>query len=387
MFNQVDPNQSRLDAVSASSLKPLLQKALNNQAVSVLNWKYDIVTGGVGGGRGDTYIYRFSGQADDSDMVRQWSMIVKVLRARQGEKQSDPQYWKREAEIFRHQLLNDLPEGLEAPHSYGVVEYPDESCWVWMEDVQDDIGREWPLEHYGIVARHLGQFNGAFLTNHAMPNYSWLSSDWFRKTHLDIAGIITSLTPALDKLSKDGIFPIDAVDQVARLWAKRDLFLVALDGLPQTFCHLDVFRRNLVAHKGLDEQYKTIGLDWAHAGKSALGVELAVCNLVGLFGYEIDARDIHNLEAITWDSYLNGLGDAGWSGDPEIVKLGYTAGIAVKYLELVTTTSLLVDEQMITWLESFLRHPMSEILPQMAEMMRYALAQADEAQRLISKRG
>ncbi len=386
MFNQVDPNQSRLDAVSASSLKPLLQKALKNQAVSVLNWKYDTVTGGVGGGRGDTFIYRFSGQADDSGMVRSWSMIVKILRARQGEQPEDPQYWKREAEIFRHQLLDDLPKGLGAPHSYGVVEYPDESCWVWMEDVHDDIGREWPLEHYGIVARHLGQFNGAFLTEHTIPDYPWLSSDWFRKTHVAIAGIVTSLTPALDKLARDGIFPSDAVDQVARLWAERDQFLATLDSLPQTFCHLDVFRRNLVARQAPNKQFETIGLDWAYAGKSALGIDLAVCNLVGLFGYEIDARDIHELEAITWDSYLNGLGDAGWSGDPEIVKLGYTAGVAVKYLELVTTTSLLVDEQMIEGIESFLRHPMSEILPQMAGMMRYALSQADEARSLIKKR-
>lgn len=386
MFNQADPNQSRLAAVNAASLKPLLQKALKNQAVSVLNWKYENVAGGVGGGRGDTFTYRFSGQADDSGTVRHWSMIVKVLGARQGEQPDDPQYWKREAEIFRHQLLDDLPDGLGAPRSYGVIEYPDESCWVWMEDVHDDLGGEWPLEHYQIVARDLGRFNGAFLTTRAIPDYPWLSSNWFGKTVEGVAGIIPYASQALEKLVKDGIFQRDAVEQLDKLWADRHLFLDVVNTLPQTFCHLDAFRRNLVVCKRSDNQYKTLGLDWAYAGKSALSADLAVCNLVGIFTYEIDVEDALAIQKMTMDGYLNGLGDAGWSGDPEIVRLGYAAETAAKYLELVTTTTIIVDEQMVTWLESFLKHPIHEIRTQMAGMLRYAVAQADEARRLINKR-
>jgi hypothetical protein len=51
---------------------------------------------------------------------------------------------------------------------------------MWLEEVLEQIGQQWPLEQYGVVARHLGQFNGAYLVDGLLPNWPWLSLGWLR---------------------------------------------------------------------------------------------------------------------------------------------------------------------------------------------------------------
>ncbi len=385
MADQPDPNQQRLQDINVADLTAFLRIALGSQTITIRDWKYEMVTGGIAGGRFDTFIYRFLGQAEDLGTASSWSMIVKVLRARQGELPDDPQYWKREGEIYRHGLLDDLAGGMGAPRCFGVVEYPDEACWVWMEDIHDDIGPVWPLEHYRIVARHMGQFNGDYLTHRALPSEAWLSSSWFRK----MAGLLTPEIPqaleALSTLAQNGIFPGDAVDQFTQVWAERDLYLNTLDTLPQTLCHLDAFRRNLVARKNLDNEYQTIGVDWAYAGKSALGADIAVCELVGFVVCETDARGAFDFKTMLLENYLNGLGDVGWQDDPEIVRLGFSTSIVAKYLELVTTVPWAADDSNQEWLESFIGHPFQDIQEQYAGMFRFVIAQADEVRRAVHR--
>jgi len=42
------------------------------------------------------------------------------------------------------------------------------------------------------------------------------------------------------------LYPPSVVDELRHLWDEREHFLTALDRLPQTFCHHDTFRRNLL---------------------------------------------------------------------------------------------------------------------------------------------
>jgi hypothetical protein len=78
-------------------------------------------------------------------------------------------YWKREALLYESGLLDDLPTGLMAPRCFGVVEQPDGEYWLSLEEVNDDVGARWPLAHYGVVAHHLGLFNGAYLMGRPIP--------------------------------------------------------------------------------------------------------------------------------------------------------------------------------------------------------------------------
>src|SRR5919202_2410247 len=54
------------------------------------------------------------------------------------------------------------------------------------------------------------------------------------------------------------------------LWGDRHMLLDAIERLPQTFCHHDAFRRNLLASEG----DRTVAIDWEFAGPGAVGEDL-----------------------------------------------------------------------------------------------------------------
>jgi hypothetical protein len=141
--------------------------------------------------------------------------------------------------------------------------------------VRDDIGPEWPLEHYGVVARHLGQFSGAYLAGRPIPSQIWLSREWLRN-YVATWGTptIAQLQDSLEHPLLHGAFRSDVANGLFRLWAERDTVLDALGSLPQTLCHIDAFRRNLFVRRGVDGGDQTLAIDWADAGIGAIGEEI-----------------------------------------------------------------------------------------------------------------
>jgi len=141
MNDRSEPYLSQLEAVDTKTLTPMVRELLDDPALNVTNWTYKPILGGFGGAAGPSLIYRFSGQCKSDDEPKTWSLILKIILARD-EAPTDPKYWKREYEVYRSSLLDDLPAGISAPRGYGVTEYPDESVWVWMAEVCND--REQP---------------------------------------------------------------------------------------------------------------------------------------------------------------------------------------------------------------------------------------------------
>lgn len=385
MVQAANPHAHRLQAIDEAALTPLVRKALDRPAASITNWDCQPVSGGVGGARFDTFIYRFTGQADDQGVCLPWSLILKILTARTGEQPADPQYWRREAELYRSGLLNDLPGSFFAPRCFDVIEYPGEACWLWLEELRDEIGPSWPLEHYGVAARHLGQFNGAYLAGRPLPSESWLSSGWFRKMAAQAAPNIPQVYNALTVPLLKAVLPSDAGDQCSRFWSGRDRFMDALDRLPHTFCHLDAFRRNLIARRGPDNVYQTAAIDWAYAGLSAVGAEIAVAILVALLFVEVEAKDAAEFDKVIFNGYLTGLAEAGWHGQPTMVRLGYTASVAAKYFETINTLPVLADEQTRVEMAQGLGRSVQDLAKQAAETFRFAHRMADEARGLMSQ--
>src|SRR5919199_1631316 len=56
-----------------------------------------------------------------------------------------------------------LPGPLRAPRVLGIDEDEAGAVWLWLEEVSDLYAHRWPIEQYGLAARHLGAFNGAYL--------------------------------------------------------------------------------------------------------------------------------------------------------------------------------------------------------------------------------
>jgi len=314
----------------------------------------------------------------------EWSLILKVLYppADRGQP-SDWDYWRREADAYQSGLLDDLPGGLAAPRCFGVVEHPDDTCWIWMEDVADNIrsaddiagkdaGAEWPLEHYGVVARHLGQFNGAYLTGKPLPSYPWLSYQWLRSNLAESAPAIAQLHDALRNPLVRRAYPPDSVDRILRHWTERERFLDALDRLPQTLCHFDAFRRSLFARRTPDGLDQTVAVDWAFVGIGAVGQD--ICPLVAstLNWREVDAAEARELDHIAFEGYLDGLRDAGWRGDPREVRFAQTVRSAAGTYALATALPILLDKSRHAWFEDTIGQSITEWADRWAEKPRHS---------------
>jgi hypothetical protein len=382
MDAKLDEQTAQLAAVDEAILTPLVQSALDSKTVEVVNWEFVRLHGGIAAG---TAVYRFSGQGRDQGQAVPWSLILKELRPEGGSADASAwDYFKREADAYQSGWLDELPGGLAAPRCFGVLDHPDGTCWMWLEDIRDMFASQWPLEQYGVVARHLGQFNGAYLVDRPLPGWSWLSSGWLRHYIEQSAPAIEPLRDALTFPWARRWLPEEDSAQFFHLWEERELYLDALDRLPQTRCHFDIFRRNLFARKTSDGDDQTVVIDWAFVGRGPIGADLnpLVWMSIALAGVEMDKSQ--ELAEIVFEGYLEGLRDAGWQGDPQQVRLGYTAaGARYLFPELGRWLALILDESVRAEAEQRIGLPAGEAFDSVARMRRLLFGKLDEARDLM----
>jgi hypothetical protein len=332
----VDRTERRLQEIDRSTLTPLVRNALNRDRIEVVDWECKALHGGAGLGGS---IHRFTGTGQEGDKIVPWSLILKIVcaltdDARGALGRSEPSsayYWEREPLAYRSGALGDLPGGLCAPRCFQVIEHREEAFWLWFEEVEDRFGGKWPLEHYGVVARHLGQFNGAYLAGLPMPSGPWVNRHWLREYVEQAAPVYARLRGSLDHRLIRRLLPGDNAAKLLALWEERGVYLRALDRLPQTFCHMDAFRRNLFARRTPEGDDQTVAIDWSYAGQGAIGEELVPLVEASLIFAEVDLTQAQALSEIALAGYLEGLRDAGWCGDPRLVHLGYKAASNLRY--------------------------------------------------------
>jgi hypothetical protein len=379
---------THLQSICRATLTPLVRQALGSETVEVTNWDVQQLHGGFAGGHaGASVINRVSGRGRDRDNAVEWSLILKVLYPQPDRDQpSDYDYWRREAHAFESGLLDDLPGHLTAPHCFGVMEQEDGACWIWMEDIHEDIGREWPPEHFGVVARHLGQLNGAYLTGQrSMPSYPWLRRrsylrDMAVRMSANSARTLAELRNSLDHPMVRRAYPPDVADILSRPWAgdakswklKSTRFLDALDRLPQMLCHNDAFRRNLLARHTPDGLLQTVAIDWAFVGIGWIGWEIDYLVSHPLTNITLDWDEARERDRVAVEGYLEGLRDAGWRGDPRLARLGQTAGKAI-IPESPGWLSLLLDESQYARLGVKLGCSVEELADSLREKIRHPL--------------
>src|SRR5215210_4584431 len=166
--------------VDAATLRTVVRAALDDRSATVADWHVDPI-GYVSGEASTLALWRCAGTAWLMDRLVPWSAVVKVVHAPEhAASQRRCRYARRELLAYTSGLLDDLPGGLAAPRLLGVDERPGDVWLLWLEDVTDTAGRRWPLERYALAARHLGGFNGAYLTSRPMPDQSWLSREFLR---------------------------------------------------------------------------------------------------------------------------------------------------------------------------------------------------------------
>ncbi len=368
--------------VDKATLTPLVCRALDSNAIEIVDWTFHQLHGGA---QDNSRLFRFTGNANKQGEALQWSLVLKIIRW--GPAFDDPSnivYWKREPLAYKSELLSALPGNLVMPKCYDVVEKPDKTIWLWMEDVKDEIGSQWPLSRYGLAARHLGQFNGVFLTERPLPSWPWLRSGWLRAYTAQAAPGIAQLKSAGDHPLVRRIYPPDVARNIFKLWDEREMFLDAFDRLPQTLCHGDAFRRNLFARRSTDGQEQTVAIDWAFMGIGAIGEEIVAPVATNIGFFEIELDDVQELEKLVFEGYLEGLNDVGWRGDPRTVRFCYAVASALRYALPISNLDYLFDENQHAFMEEFFKRPFGELLNYWGNVGRYLLDLAEEGRKLRS---
>ena len=323
--------------IDSAVLTEPVRRALDSRTAEIQHWECHSIRY-INTEDSNLGLYRFTGTARDGNDDHTWSMILKAVDAPVND--SDPAYWnyhRREIFAYETELLTALPGGLAAPRCFGIHKYSSGVCWLWLEDIPDSAGVRWSLTEYAQVARHLGQFNDAYLIDHPLPGFPWLSQHWMRgwSGHYE-----SSRREALELLQNKQFwehpvlryaFSDSVTDNVLRLSQRHELLLNTLDRLPRTFCHLDAYRPNLFLRQDARGSTQTVAVDWAFTGIAGLGEEIANLFAASLIWLEYDAEDAKGLDEAVFSGYLIGLEEAGWGGDPRVARLGYTAACALRW--------------------------------------------------------
>jgi hypothetical protein len=354
---------------------------MQNSRVQVLNWNHEQLHGGVGKG---TAIYRYSGYGEDQGSKVPWSLILKIVHPSGNRSVRAWDYYRREVDAYQSGWLTMLPGGLSAPRLFGVTESADGMGCIWLEDVTNDIVDPWPLTHYRIVARHLGQLNGTFLSKEPLLEYSWLSRDWLRHYVDQSAPCIDLLHQSQDHPLVKRWLPDELMERVFHLWDDRDLFLDALDRLPQTICHFDAHRRNLFARRITGQQFETLLIDWAFVGQGPIGADLNPLMNASVSFFDVDIADAQRFEDLIFEGYLIGLRDVGWDGNQQEARLGYTAS-CVRYAlgTLGPVLMMILDQNTRLQAEQAFHCSIETLLDYWGHIRRYFGYMENEARQLM----
>ena len=375
--------------IDSAALTGPVRQALGSTTAEIHHWEHHPISY-INTETSNLGLHRFKGIARVHGEERAWSIVLKAVHAPVNE--TDPTYWnyhRREILAYEEGLLNDLPGGVSAPRCLGVTKYPDGVCWLWLEDVLNPASPTWSLTEYGLVALHLGQFNGAYLTGHTLPSLPWLSQNWLRgwlnyeeASGREILELIRDAQFWEQPLLRSA-FPHPITDEVLQLWASYDALLATLGQLPQTFCHLDAYRPNLFIRRDAQGANQTVAVDWVFTGIASVGEEIANLLAASLIWFEYDAVEARSLDEAVFSGYLNGLRDAGWREDSRLVRLGYTATCALRWGVVgLWWLQDLGDPTKQAGLENHWNRPLAELVSQWARTTNYILGLAQEAYRL-----
>jgi hypothetical protein len=370
--------RERLEDAAAGRLREVVRTALGEPGAMLGEWDAAPMQA-----TASRALYLLTGASRVGAAEYPWSVVLKVLAPVAG--QDDPAhifYWKRELLLYQSGLLDDLPTDLRAPRCYGCDEAADGTVWLWLEHVQEDGERAWPLTRWALAARHLGQFNGAYLAGRPLPHAPWLGGrrlrTWLERHGELVARIAAApLNPAVRRF-----WPQPVVDALLRLWVERDAFCTALERLPQTFCHSDAIRRNLFAGRRIDGSEETVAIDWEYAGHLAVGEEIGQTVSVASAFFDVEPADLPALDEALFTGYLAGLRDAGWRGDERLVRFAYAAHAALRNA-FNAVGATMPDEAGRSAAQQRFGHTWEELAGARAAVRPFLLDRAQEARALM----
>lgn len=374
-----DDMLSRLNAIDIAILTDMVRQDQRNPSFEITEWSVRRLSDkGMANPDG---LWLFSGQGHSGKIVCPWSLVLKILERPEQEKSQDhPRYWKREVLLAQSNLLEQLPGPVRSPRFYRTDEFPD-SAWLWMEHITDQQSGPWTLEQYAFAACQLGEWNGACLAEMPLFEKPWLA----RRHYLSWLTLVD--------VEKDWQFPLNQTHVSAelrrryeQLWAEREVFYEFMEALPQGFAHFDSQRRNLFICTDQTGSDHLVAVDWELCGLGPLGAELnGIVADNGIMG-EWEPADLQPLDEAAFLSYIQGLHQAGWAGDIDLVRLGYVTWRAIYYgLIFPAWTAWWCSDEHAPFALQMYGLNREELFWKLLPLLEFCLDGGDEARRLMEK--
>lgn len=328
-------------------------------------------------------LFRFHGRGCLGGMERSWSVVLKILREFPDDiPLTSMEYGRRELSLASSGLLANLPGPVVVPRVYRACEQ-DGRGWIWMEHVQSASSQRWIAHDYAKTARLLGRWQGAYLCGVPLPEAPWLCRDLHRSW-------LAAYQVGAESGWRNPLFRrhLSAAAQ-SRYLALRDdaaRFCSALEALPRVLSHGDLGRRNLFIREWPDGRSELVVIDWEECGPGPLGADLG--ELVGLSALhlEYEPMDTPRVAAAAIEGYGAGLRDASWTGNADLARLGYVAGISI---HLGASFPALVPWFIVKEGQAFALQQFDlageELLQKWIPLFLYVLDCADEARKLMAQ--
>jgi hypothetical protein len=382
----------QLKAIDQAVLTDVVRQDQHNLDLVLLDWtveplSHEKIIDTTGG------LFCFSGQSQNSKGIRPWKVVMKCINNPK-EPNEDPRvwyYWRREILAFQSGFLSQLPPGVRAPRFYGVME-KENGAWIWMEHIQETTGKHWSLEYFWRAARHLGSFQGKYLSGTLLIDQPWLSKTFFRNVWDEGGWWLGFMNPTSAEnawqspITQRG-FDDRQKSRVLQLLEEKENFFDANDRLPEVLCHNDSSRRNFMWSRSAQTgEEELIGIDWAFSGIGALGNDLGQLVGTSLFFFEYSPTDAETLEAAQLEGYLAGLADNGIQVDPRLVRLGYLLSLSLWMGAMLPGwAAVMLTPNSEFNVRAMYGREAEEVLKGWVQLDEFCLERADEARSLIQQ--
>ncbi len=275
-------------------------------------------------------VARVDGHVAVGGRTKRWSAVLKWTDSPATIPSAPIERARREALAYGSGVLE--PSGsLAVPRAYDIDLAADGHVALWLEHVRAVDSAPWPLEMYANAAYALGRFNGGFAVRR-LPEHDWLVPDWAARQSepVPLASALADIAERASDARVRRALGDDIGQRAARMLEDQPRFISDLARLPQTLCHHDAARSNLIARRRADGGTEVVAIDWESIGGGPIRAEIATLVSGSLRKGDFAAGRAAELESAVVGAYLAGLGDAGWSGDPGIVRLGYAMSLALR---------------------------------------------------------
>jgi hypothetical protein len=277
-------------------------------------------------------VERVSGSAQDtSDGSLAWQAVVK--------RTSGPGRRAARRELAAYQAgiaARTSEDSLGAPRLLAARDRP-EQVELWLEALTDDHAGRWPVERFGLAARHIAQWDLDRSRPHRAVTFD--AEDAWAERHGQPARIPEATAELIALRSVPAAQELmvalddDGFQRTAAMITSTVSRIERLTALPQTLLHHDLVRSNLFALPGA----KTAAIDWEVVGPGPFGVDLAPLVVGSVRRGEASADELPALEDTVLSGYVDVVAPAGIS--PADVRSAYRLSLGLRWHVVLGTIS------------------------------------------------